>query len=184
MSLDFTKTGQEILVDQINADNPAAALTTAKVQFSAPWSNYEADKATYNTVVMITPVLGQGFTGPVRYPYNRIDLATLVTDSNRSLDAGTAVHLSDMIDRINTALGVKLESPTVADPSNGVVAAPGDYRDIILPQPTAKKSSVDFVLTADPASLVFMGSAILTLTTTAKDLGATLAVASTGLVHA
>jgi hypothetical protein len=184
MSLDYTKTGPQILVDQINADNPGAGLTTATVEFSDPWINNEADNATYNTAVILTPVLGQGFTGPVRYPYNRVDLASLVTDSNRSFDVGTAVKLSDMIDRINTALGVKLVSPVVADPSNGVVAAAGDYRDIVLPQPTAKRPSVDFVITADPASLVYTGSAILTLTTTAKDLGATLAVASTGLVQA
>jgi hypothetical protein len=184
MSLDFTKTGPEILVDQINADNPTAALSTAMVSFGTPWQNFEADKATYNTAVMITPVLGQGFTGPVRYPYNRIDLASLVNDSNRSFDVESAVNLSDMIERINTALGIKLVSPTVANPSEGVRAQAGDYTDIVLPQPSAKKPSINFVLTADPTSLIYTGSAILTLTTTAKDLGAAIAVASTGLVHA
>jgi hypothetical protein len=72
----------------------------------------------------------------------------------------------------------------VANPSEGVRAQAGDYTDIVLPQPSAKKPSINFVLTADPTSLIYTGSAILTLTTTAKDLGAAIAVASTGLVHA
>jgi hypothetical protein len=185
MSLDFTKTGPEILVDQINADNPAAAITAAMVSFSAPWNNIDpATKASFNTAVEITPVLGQGFTGPMTYPYNRIDLASLFNVSNSSYSVGSAVTLSDLIDQINTALGIKLSSPVAADPSNGIRAQAGDFIDITLPQPTAKKPSINFVLTADPTSLIYTGSAILTLTTTAKDLAATIAVASTGLVHA
>jgi hypothetical protein len=184
MSLDFTKPGPQILIDQINADNPAAALTVDKVTFGSPMVNQDPDKALYNSAVYVTPVLGQGFTGPYVYKYNRIDLESLFNPGNSSYAVGNAVRLSDLIAQINAALNIALVSPVVADPSAGVQAASGDYLDIVLPQPTAKHPSIDFVLTADPSSLIYQGSAILTLTTAAVDLASVIKVPSTGLTYA
>lgn len=183
MSLDLTKSAQDILVQQLNKDNPTAALTDASVTFSPVMLNSDPDAATYEAVIEVIAVQGQAFSGSYFYKYNRIDLASIFNGSNNSFPIGAAKTLADLLPAINSALGTNFTITTLPNNDTNQLYVQGDVMPLTLPVPTHQTPSIKFMLTADPNSPIYRGAAMLTLTTTAADLSAAVSAPSTGLTY-
>lgn len=183
MSLDLTKSPQDILVQQLNKDNPSASLTDASVTFGAVMRNNDPDSDTYEAVIEVQSVQGQGFSNNYFYKYNRIDLASIFNGGNNSFAIGTAKTLADLIGTINSALGTNFTVTTLPNNDTNQLYVQGDVMPLTLPQPTHQVPSIKFMLTADPNSLIYRGAAMLTLTTNAADLEAAISAPSTGLAY-
>ncbi|WP_144106595.1 hypothetical protein [Paraburkholderia sp. BCC1886] len=181
-ALDFTQTGQTILLAQILNDNPDCGLSAANCVFTYPIPNPDAVADGYDTLIRIDPIQGEGFFESFIYKYNKIDLASVFEGATTSFDKGSAVQLSDLIATINESATINLAAPVLADPANNIKAAPGDFNDLKLPQPTGPGVPVNFILTAAPMSFIYKGDVILTLTTTYKTIASVLTTPSTGLV--
>lgn len=183
MSLDFTQSPANILVQQLNKDNPGKNLTVAQVTFGPVMANSDPDSATFDSVIEVTSVQGPTYEGSYFYKYNRVDLATLFNVGNSTFAVGTAVELADLLAAINAAAALNLSITVLPNNDTNQLYVQGDVMPIKLPQPTAAKPSVNFLLSADANSLIFKGAALLTLTTPAANLGATFSAASTGLTY-
>lgn len=86
MNIDIAKTGIQNLLDLINADNPTANLTTAKVDLAAPV--VAAGTNGRNTTVVVTAKANQAFEGSVTVSLRRISIteATAAPDTNYGYD--------------------------------------------------------------------------------------------------
>lgn len=155
--MDYTKTGPEILVAQFNIDNPTFSLTTADVTFGEAGVNGLGDSGIRDTSVLMTAVAGSGYKGALTLTYNRLNLATLVSET--SYQVGTSTHVSDIVALINAAQSLNLIA--------GV-----DYTDADLPafnggDPQETKT---FTLEALASSKIYKGSVTITLTAGEIDL--------------
>lgn len=183
MSLDFTQSPQAILVQQLNHDNPGKNLTVNQVVFGPVMANSDPDSNLYDSVIEVSAVQGPTFEGSFFYKYNRLDLANIFTSGISTYAVGTAVELADLLAAINTAAKLNLGITTLPNNDTNQLYVQGDVMPMKLPQPTAAKPSVNFLLSADANSLLFKGAALLTLTTPAANLAASFPVLSTGLTY-
>jgi hypothetical protein len=139
MTLDLTRSPEQIVVDRINTDN-VTKLDASKLRFGAPRLN----NGTKNTRVTVTGLPFSGIIGTVEINYNRIDLNTIPGIGSRVFYADeTHTKISDIIPIINSTYGVNL---TPADYVNGYLMTPDDLI-----------TEVDFVIRAAEKSLVYVG---------------------------
>jgi hypothetical protein len=186
MSLDLTQSAESVLVQQINIDNPGDALTVEQVSFGSVMANTGPSAISpnqYEAVVLVTAVQGQGLNGSFPYPYNRIDLSTIFTDSNSSFNVDSCSTYAELITAINTAIGTNFQLTVLPDNDTNQLYVAGDITPAQLPIPPVGKTSVQFILTADPNSLIYRNSVILTATTSANSLSTKFSNPSSGLTY-
>ena len=146
----FTQAGDKIVLDMINEDNSSFfTLGTVSVArgVDAP--------VTKNSTALVTALPGSGYSGDVHVEYDRLqlqDFADLYFPENGlQIQLGDATSVADLIDEINTALGINLvQDVDVADqaiePWEGI---PNETQEVVVP-----------VLAS---SMVYLGSLTFTL---------------------
>lgn len=115
--IDMSKAPKDILLGQINYENPKAHLTFSVCKFSdyGPKNSGRADR---DTMIDVLPLQGAPFYGTITFYYNRINLnATLGT---RALNVDLTKHVDtlSMLPAVLSQLGINL---TPADVFNDQV---------------------------------------------------------------
>lgn len=156
---DFSKAPDQIVLDLINYDNPSANLTLSLIDFGvAMLATGQTPPA--NSEIEITAKAGSGYSGSAVVQYNRLQIqdfiaARAIPGGVLELPVGDATRYADLIDEINTALGVNLTVADYVDGDIGVWAGtPNETKEITIPMNASSK--------------VFLGS--LTLTLKAEDI--------------
>jgi hypothetical protein len=181
-TLNLNQSAAAILLQQFNADN-GTNWTPNQVTFSEVMLNNDVDAATYEAVIKISAVPGQGLNGSIYYKYNRIDLSTIFAAGNSSYDVDSYANYQALLTAINAAVGTDMQLTTLPNNDTNQLYVQGDIMPAQIPYPPAGKSSVQFVLTADPLSMVYRNSAILTATSTSQNMAGAVTTPSTGLVY-
>lgn len=149
MATDYTKLPEQIIVDLINEFNPGLSLTTELVTFGLPTAATGQTPAR-NTDLTVTAVPGSGYKNFKALQYNRVDLAVIPGTRSVEFPAGDATLISEMIPEINVRFGLNITEV--------------DYVDGPLPTFTGvPNEKLDFQLSANADSLVYIGSVILKL---------------------
>lgn len=169
MSLNYTRSPEQIIVDQINIDNTHQVLTVAELSFGAPTAGSFSGK---DTKVTVTAVNGQGYKDARDIFYNRVDLANAAGALSTEFALGSAVNLSDLIPSINARYGINLTA--------------ADYTDVAIPAfpGSAPHETETLDIVAKATSLVWKGQ--LTITIDANDISLTTAIPNntlSGLVY-
>jgi hypothetical protein len=141
---DFTRPSNQVVLDLINADN-SAALTLSVVDLGIPVAAIEG--APRNTSITVTAKAGSGYSGSQTLNYNRLQLSVFAAGKDLTFSIGDATTLVDLIDEINTLLGINL----VVDK---------DFADAAIP-PFAggiPNETVQVTLTALADSPAYLGS--------------------------
>lgn len=180
VTLNLNQAAAAILLQQFNADN-GKNFTLAQIQFGPVMENNDVDSATYEAAVQMTGVPGSGVYGSYIYKYNRIDLSTIFTGKT-SYDVTAITSYAGLIAAINAALSTSMQVSVLPNNESNQLYVAGDISPAAIPYPPAGKTSVNFLLTADPNSLIYRNSVMLTATTTAVSLAASVTTPSTGLV--
>jgi hypothetical protein len=183
MSLDLTKSAAEILLQQINADL-GTSFTADQVTFGPVMKNMDADSGTFEAAVQITGVPGVGPNGTVVYKYNRIDLSSIFNGANSSYSVDGGITYAQLLANINAAIGTNMSLSTLPDNDTNQLYVQGDVTPTRkMPFPAPGKTSVQFILTADPNSLIYKGEAMLTAVTAKQSLASYFTAPSTGLAY-
>jgi hypothetical protein len=178
VTLNLNQAAAAILLQQFNADN-GTAFTTEQVTFGPVMENNDVDADVYEAAVTMTGVPGSGVYGTFVYKYNRIDLSTIFT--SKSFDVTAITNYQGLITAINAALSTAMQLSVLPNNDSNQLYVAGDISPAAVPYPPAGKTSVNFLLTADPNSLIYRNSVMLTATTTAVSIAAKATTPSTGL---
>jgi len=178
VTLNLNQAAAAVLLQQFNADN-GTAFTTEQVTFGPVMENNDVDADVYEAAITMTGVPGSGVYGTYVYKYNRIDLSTIFTDT--SFDVTSITNYQGLITAINTALSTSMQLSVLPNHDTNQLYVAGDINPAAVPYPAPGKTSVNFMLTADPNSLIYRNSVLLTATTTAVSIAAKATVPSTGL---
>jgi hypothetical protein len=179
VTLNLNQAAAAILLQQFNADN-GTSYTTEQIEFGPVMENHDVDSATYEACVLMQGVQGSGVAGSYTYKYNRIDLSTIFA-GHATYDVTAMTSYAQLIAAINTALSTDMQISVLPNNDTNQLYVAGDINPASLPVPPAGKTSVAFVLTADPNSLIYRNSVVLTATTTATSIAASVTKPSTGL---
>lgn len=107
MNIDIAKSGIQNLLDLINADNPAAALTTAKVDLAAPVVAAGANGR--NTTVVVTAKANQAFEGSVTVSLRRIAVNEATASPDTSYGYDDDDTWAQLLTAVAAGLGVREE---------------------------------------------------------------------------
>lgn len=170
---DLTKTGPALIFAMINTANSATltrgVASATNMTFGVPAVLAGGDASGKNTSLAVTAVAGQGYTSPpsVTITYNRLNidtdvLAKLAPSGVSFVDAAYA-KVSDLLAIVNSTYSLNLQA---GDISNGNDALSGAY-----PRTAT--------LTIAAGSLVYIGSAAITITQ--ADVALSSAIATTNM---
>jgi len=130
-----------LLMELINRTN-GTTFTPGQLVFGAPIP-LTGESDVRNTAVLASPAQASVFLSTVTLRYDRLDFAVLAEDRSTEFERGDALMVSDLLLQINARYGVALTLLDIVD----------------APLPPAGQASIDVVLQAAPASLVWQGSA-------------------------
>lgn len=166
MASDYTKSGQEIILDLIKQDNASAsALSLAAITFGNP-AVRDNTGGGGNTALTIDAVDGSGYSGSVALDYNRNPVSAFVGAEDLTYALGDATTLVEFLPEINAQLGINL--------------APSDIVDAPVPTFTGTPNEEhDATITIAAGCLVFTGS--LTITITSNDIALSSIITVTSL---
>lgn len=184
MSLNLNQSAQAVLLAQINADL-GTTWTANQIEFGPLMTNNGPDASTYEVVIEVSGAQGQGPNGSFMYKYNRIDLSAIFNGTNNSYNVDGGLTYMQLLAKINTAMGTNMQLSVLPSPETNQLYVAGDIMPAAFPFPGPANASVNFILTADPNSLIYRNSAILVATTAMASM-ATLSngkTGSTGLVY-
>ena len=167
---DFKKAPEDIIFDLIAFDNPSKPINATVVDLGVATIATGANPPA-NTDLEVTSKAGSGYSGAVSVAYNRLAVqgfiaAAGVSGNELIIPVGDAVKYADLIDEINTALGINLTAKDYVD---------GDIGDWAGTPNETKE--VQIVMAAD--SYVFTGT--LTLTLHAEDIPLSSVITTTTL---
>lgn len=110
----YNKAQKQLLLDDLNAKNPDAALkfTLDNVTFSLPKA---IDHPKYNTMVMVRARQGHGYVAEQPAMYNRLDLGLLFKNFTPMLTVPNIGLVSQGVKNINGRYGLNLEAEDVVD---------------------------------------------------------------------
>lgn len=184
VALDLTKSAAAVLLQQINADL-GTTWTLNQIVFGPVMQNADVDANLYEAAVTVSGVQGVGPSGTITYKYNRIDLGTIFGSGNNSYSVDGGITYAQLLANINAAVHLNLQLSVLPDNETNQLYVQGDITPpATMPFPVTGKTSVNFLLTADPNSLIYRNSALLTATTAMTSLAAAFAgKSSTGLVY-
>jgi hypothetical protein len=147
--IDLNKTDEEILMDQINAEN-STNLDYSDFIFSVPVPA-SIPLTDINTKITLTPRVTSGYIKPRDIFYKRIDLAQVFNNNDIDIIVDTEEDLSDLINQINEKYGINLRT--------------GDYLDVAVPaiDPLNPVLNRQVVVQAHPESYLYVGTGNLIL---------------------
>lgn len=120
----------QLVVHQINSDNPTAKISLDKVTLSAPIAgNYVgADTNTRNTKINVKARKGKGFRDAQDVTFNRLDMAALFRNTNVFLDVNEPANSTDLLAALNRNYGLSLQETDIvpADIAPGTNPVPTD----------------------------------------------------------
>lgn len=150
---DFKKAPDQIVIDLIAFDNPSKPITLSLVQLGIPTAATGASPPA-NTELEVAAKAGSGYSGAVVVTYDRLSadgfIAAAGITGDLILPVGDALRFADLIDEINTALGINLTAADYVDGDIGAWAGTPNETKIIT-------------IVMDANSLVFQGSLHVTL---------------------
>jgi hypothetical protein len=184
MSLNLNQSAQAILLAQLNADL-GQSWTADQIEFGELALNNGSDAASYEVVIQVTGVPGKGPNGSFYYKYNRIDLSAIFNNTNNTYNVDGGIDYAGLIAKINAAIGTAMVLTVLPDHDTNQLYVAGDIMPASMPFPAPGKTSVNFILTADPNSLIYRNSAILVATTAMTSMAAAVGsfAGSTGLTY-
>ena len=105
----------QLVVHQINSDNPTAKISLDKVTLSAPIAgNYVgADTNTRNTKINVKARKGKGFRDAQDVTFNRLDMAALFRNTNVFLDVNEPANSTDLLAALNRNYGLSLQETDI-----------------------------------------------------------------------
>jgi len=150
----YLQAPKQIIIDLINDANSGLGMTSAEVELSAPG----AGNGTLNTSLVVTPAAGSRFSNQVTVYYNRLGLAAVVATQDGRIEAiAESYTAADVLDAINAKYNLLITSD--------------DIEDLVLPAiPTVPGGEATLTLTAKAGSLIFTGTAEITLFVDTVDL--------------
>lgn len=153
-----TKTSSQLVYDLFNRSNPTLPfpLAPANVTLGVPAVN-SSGISLKNTMVTMTAVAGQGYSGSTTAYYNRVSLADIVATGSSNFFYTNQVTSSDVLPLFNTAFNTNLQASDIV------------VENLPAPDGTGK---ITYTLTANPHSLAFNASVQITLTPATVDLAA------------
>lgn len=120
----------QLVVHQINSDNPTAKISLDKVTLSAPIAgNYVgADTNARNTKINVKARKGKGFRDAQDVTFNRLDMAALFRNTNVFLDVNEPANSTDLLAALNRNYGLSLQETDIvpADIAPGTNPVPTD----------------------------------------------------------
>lgn len=120
----------QLVVHQINSDNPTAKISLDKVILSAPIAgNYVgADTNARNTKINVKARKGKGFRDAQDVTFNRLDMAALFRNTNVFLDVNEPANSTDLLAALNRNYGLSLQETDIvpADIAPGTNPVPTD----------------------------------------------------------
>ena len=145
MPIDLTKSEIEVLVDRINQVNLTNIDYRSITVGNPTMVNGEL------TSIVITGKPNSGITGSATLRYNRKNIATLIGSRNKVFTQDSAITTRDLVNKINTEYGIKLDADDIVDVALPVFSngTPGE--------------TLNFTLTIAPTSLLYIGAVTLTL---------------------
>jgi len=155
---DFKKAPKEIIFDLINFDNPGKTISSTVMGLGVPQAA-TGQNPVANTTLEVSALPNSGYTGEVAVNYNRLALDGFIAAAGITgaleIPVGDAAKFADLIDEINTALGINLTADDYIDGDIGDwEGTPNETKIIQIP--------------ADADSYVFLES--LSVTLTAEDI--------------
>lgn len=120
--IDLSKNSKDILLGQINYENPKAHLTFQNCKFSddGPKPSGRTDR---DTKIDLLPLQGAPFYGVTTFYYNRINLISFLGTRTLNVDVSKYVDTLSMLPDVLNQLGINL---TAADIFNDQVVAGSD----------------------------------------------------------
>jgi hypothetical protein len=186
MSLNLNQSAAAVLLAQINADL-GTSWTEEQVTIGQLMANTGPDAAEYDSIVQVNGVQGVGPNGSFYYKYNRLSLSAIFNTDNSTYSVDGGITYAQLLANINTAMGTAMTLTTLPNNDTNQLYVQGDITPpAAFPFPPSGKSSVSFILTADPNSYIYSGEAILTATTAmtgVSQYGTSGVVTSSGLVY-
>lgn len=145
----------ELVIFQINADNPAAQLSLAKVTLGKPAVIDETggDAKHRNTKVTVTARKGKGFRGAEDTKYNRLDMTSMFRNTNVFLNVHEPTSTTDLLAELNRNYGLSL-APHDIVPANIAAGVNPPLADPEDPDPIP----VDHVITMHADCPSFIGT--------------------------
>lgn len=120
----------QLVVHQINSDNPTAKISLDKVTLSAPIAgNYVgADTNARNTKINVKARKGKGFRDAQDVTFNRLDMSALFRNTNVFLDVNEPANSTDLLAALNRNYGLSLQETDIvpADIAPGTNPVPTD----------------------------------------------------------
>ena len=156
----FTQAPKKIIVDLINDANPGLNLLESQVTFEAP----VVEDGVRNTSLPINAVVGGPYLGAQTVYYDRLDLAAVVATKSGRIEKTDALTNNDqLIAAVNALYAINLTS------DDYTIGAFPTWENIPHEEHTVS-------ITAKPGSLIFIGSATVTLFLPQVDLADAISV--------
>lgn len=170
IAINGTKTGQQNLLDLLNAANPGKGFTSSNVSFSAPTAEVSGSN---NTLVTVTALSNQGYSGSKAVNYTRLapGIAHGHTGAMKVTIAPTD-NQTQILGKIVAAMGVIVADVTITgNGAGGTFNIPANEDD----------TSCTFTVTANSGSLVYVGDFTAQLTVPDVDVDLEDAIETTDL---
>lgn len=159
---DFTQAPKKIILDLINEANAGLNLLETQVEFGVP----AVETGSRNTSLELTAVVGGPYLGARAVYYDRLDLAAVIATgpAGRFAKTGAITTIAHVVAAINSEYAINLTEDDfeITDTFPEFENVPNEEHSITI--------------TAKPGSLVFIGSAEITLFLPQVDLEDALAV--------
>jgi len=171
---DLTLSGQQLVVDMVNAANPSTLtdvpMVSTDVTYGVP-AVLTDDPSGHNSSLLLTAAAGSSlYEGSVTVTYNRLDIgdvfAILAPQSVVVVpvdDVSDYASASDIVTYLNSTYSVAIVAADYVQEATGLSVLPGTY-----------------TLTAAESSLVYIGSVVINFQSTKKQLSSIVTNTSLG----
>lgn len=166
-----TKTSSQLVYDLFNRSNPTLPfpLSPTTVTLGVPAVN-SSGVTSKNTIITLTAVSGQGYSGSTTAYYNRVSLADIVAAGSNNFLYTTQATSADVLPLFNAAFNTNVQAADIV------------VENLPAPDGTGK---ITYTLKAATSSLAFNASVQITLTPATVDLGTAVSTTDmTGLTLA